>query len=145
MDAHSTVQSVAQIATALGVAIGASQLVIARRQQTAVFEQEFTHRYRDIDRRLPLWAVIGTAEDDQYSHSSDRTRRAFYDYFELCDEEVFYKDRRRVSKKTWSDWEEGIKANMRKPAFQAAWADISAAAPKQFDLFRPVATSASQN
>jgi len=136
LNVHTTIQSIAEIATALGVAVGASQLSISRRQQTAVFEQQFTARYREIDSRLPLWALIGVARHHAYSTQDDVVRRAFYDYFELCDEEVFYHLTKRVSRRTWLDWTEGITANLRKPAFAAAWADISAAAPDQFELFR---------
>jgi hypothetical protein len=130
-----TIQSVAEVATALGVAVGASQLVIARRQQTAAFEQQFVARYREIVGRLPLWAVLGAAGRHAFA-DDEIARRAFYDYFELCDEEVFYHRSKRVSERTWADWKMGIEANMRKPAFRASWADLSAAAPEQFELLR---------
>jgi hypothetical protein len=125
--------ALASVATAIGVGLLFGQVQESRRQRQADFERGFDDRYHDVVGRLPLPLLL---DELAYDPSHDCARRAFYDYFELCQEELFYVQSGRISKPTWADWEEGISANLRKAAFRGAWLDLSTAAPDQFDLFR---------
>jgi len=60
-----------------------------------------------------------------------RARRAFYDYFELCEQEAYYRGDGQVSDRTWDEWRAGIESNRRKRSFRAAWAELSSEAPEQ--------------
>lgn len=127
------IDAAAGVATAAGVAFAAAQLWQADRQSTAAFEQTFVERYIDVTSRIPLELLLGSVA---YSPADLKSRRAFYDYFELCEEEAFYAKAGRINSRTWDDWREAIRANLSKQGFAEAWADISAAAPGQFQLLR---------
>ena len=60
----------------------------------------------------------------------------FYRYFDLCNEQAFLHDRGRISKSTWANWEDGIRTNMRRPAFVLAWAEVAARANNDFEHLR---------
>jgi hypothetical protein len=47
--------------------------------------------------------------------------RAFYNYFDLSNEQAFLADRKRLRHETWQNWKEGIEENMGRPAFRQAW------------------------
>jgi hypothetical protein len=134
MDSVDLVQSVAAVATAIGVGIAAFQLRDGARQRRAAFEQGLIGRYQEIQSRIDLRYLI---DDAEYDPADDELRRAMYDYFELCEEEHYYMIGGRASRSTWNDeWWPGIKTNMERPAFSGAWRDISVKAPSQFTEIR---------
>ncbi len=137
MDAYGLAGAVASIATFGGFAYGGLQLRMARSLVSAQFEQQFNERYRLVIARVPLESMLG--ESSVYDPSNDaqqQVRRAFYDYFELCEEQLFYKDSGKVSNSTWNEWRVGIESNFMLPAFRSAWEDLSAACPEQFSNLR---------
>ena len=123
------------VAVVAGIVFAAWQVLVARAQARANFEQLFVQQYRDVVARIPLEALLGEAIDYKRRDPGEcgrSARRAFYDYFELCEDELFYAKRqrpwiRRVSRRTWRDWEAGIRTHLALPAFRSAWDDISAA------------------
>ena len=135
---HELLSTVASAATAMGVAVAAWQLRIVRLQDKSAFERQFSDRYRTIRERLPLMALIGNEDGISWDECDDDLKRALFDYFELCEEEVFYRSVRRVSKRTWFEWAEGMQSNLRNPVFRVGWHELSAAAPQQFTDFRAV-------
>lgn len=133
------ISAAAGTATAFGIFLAWIQLKEAKAQRAAEqsreraeFELRFSTRYDDCVRRIPLEVLLGAV----YDRSSRRTRRAFYDYFELCEQECYYNTRGQITAETWNEWAEGITSNFRKPAFMAAWADLSASSNGQFELLR---------
>jgi len=110
----------AQVATAVGVLLLAAQVRLARSAQRASFEQSFNERYERIADRLPIEALLG----EPVEPGDDNALRVYYDYFALCEEEVHYRSRRKVSRSTWADWSKGIVFNMGRPAFQTAWDEL---------------------
>jgi hypothetical protein len=144
MGASEVVTTVANVATAAGIFAVGWQLVLNRRQMMAEFERTFGERYERIIRDVPLPMLIGQVEDP----TNDATAlRAFFDYFELCEEELYYRRQGKVSRSTWKDWWEGIALNFRRPAFRTAWAHLKDAAVtpqgptneiplRQFELLR---------
>jgi hypothetical protein len=134
----------AELATALAVFLVAYQLLLTRKQLRASFERTFVDRYEAIIQRIPLSLLLGEHE----TGDAPSTRRAFYDYFELCEEELYYRATHRVSKATWNDWWEGIALHLQRSAFRRAWEDLSAKAAipaegtamrriEQFSYLRP--------
>ena len=129
-----------------GVAFAAWQVLVARAQTRANFEQLFVLHYRRIVASIPLEAFLG--DQVVYNPASGvgadlAIRRAFYDYFELCEDEFFYaKGRlgpcsRRIGRRTWRDWEAGMRGHLALPAFAVAWTDISRCLPEdRFELLR---------
>ena len=115
------VQDIASFATAAGAAFVGLQVQGARRQLRDQFEQKFVDRYNRIIARVPLTVILGEEENV----TDAKAQRAFYDYYELCEEEVYYRKLGRVSKATWRDWWYGISHNFQHQAFYAAWQNLS--------------------
>lgn len=114
------VNDVASVGTGVGAAFAAYQLLLLRREATASFEQTFTARYESIVAQVPLELLLGES-----TTRNPQSERAFYDYFELCEEQLYYRAKGRISASTWADWCEGIALHLRRPAFVAAWLDLS--------------------
>jgi hypothetical protein len=125
--------AVSGVATAIGVAVAAYQLLVARKQAATTFEDSLTVQYREIVAELPLEALFGESLPADQLHSLSPH---FYRYFDLCNEQAFLYRSRRITRKTWSNWEEGILTNMRRPAFAQAWAEVARRATDDFDELR---------
>jgi hypothetical protein len=123
----------ASIATALGVGVAAFHLRAAQKQGRTSFEDSLNSQYRSVIRCLPLDALFGrsiSAED------LSNFLPCFYQYFDLCNEQIFLHRIGRISEQTWKNWEEGITGNLRRPAFSDAWALVAAGAKDDFELLR---------
>jgi hypothetical protein len=129
------IQASASVATAAGVLIAGWQLRLTKLQAVTAFEDQLASQYREIARRLPVQALLGEELD------ASALRAAlpdFYHYFDLSNEQAFLYRRRRVRLHTWTEWREGIEQNMQRPAFDVAWAEISARSPESFTDLRIV-------
>ena len=120
-------------ATAIGVAVAAYQLFVVRRQATTSFEDSLNNQYRAVIERLPIEALFGEKlrADDQAGLLAH-----FYRYFDLCNEQAFLHSTGRISQKTWHNWEEGIKSNLARPAFEVAWSEVASRATGDFNSLR---------
>ena len=125
--------SVASIATAIGVAVAAYQLYLASQQATTSCEDGLNTQYRQVIERLPLEALFG---EDLTDADVKSLLPHFYRYFDLCNEQAFLHRLGRVSRKTWTNWEEGITANMSRPAFAKAWKEVAHRAKDDFSDLR---------
>jgi hypothetical protein len=117
-----TIDLVASVATAIGVMVAAWQLALSKGQARTEFEDNLNMQYRGISRRLPINALLGDTLDpaEQQSALAD-----FYHYFDLSNEQAFLRRQGRIRKRTWENWREGITQNLEKPAFAAAWKEIT--------------------
>jgi len=121
--------------TALAAIVAAWQLWHMQQQSTTSFEDELVREYRELASTLPLPALLGEPfSDELHAEKLDE----FYRYFDLCNSQVFLRDRGRISKETWAFWEEGMRSNLKRPAFARAWADIEARANGDFSELRRV-------
>jgi hypothetical protein len=132
---HDLLPEIASFATAIGVFVAAWQLWLAQRQGRTSFEDEFAREYRELAQHLPTKALLGQplSEEEHREHFDE-----FYHYFDLCNEQVFLKQRGRISRKTWKFWCDGMASNLRRPAFKRAWIEIAAAANSDFSELRSV-------
>jgi len=126
-----TIETVASVATAAGVILAAWQLELSRRQATTQFEDNLNMQYREIIRRIPIYALLG-AKLDPAEHQ--KALADFYHYFDLSNEQAFLMQQGRIRKRTWKDWQEGIAQNLSKPAFAAAWQEITSRSTSFDDL-----------
>ena len=119
--------TVAQWATAVGAAVVAFELRQTQRALRARFERTFVKRYERIAADIPLAALLdGTLSEEESPEEWEKQLRAFFDYFELCEEELYYRSLGRISRRTWKDWWEGIALNLRSDAFQEALGELVA-------------------
>ena len=138
MDIAAIISLLSAVATPVGVLIAAWQLHLSHKQSVTSFEDDFAREYRELAARLPTRAFLAQElTDEEYLRSFDE----FYHYFDLCNEQIFLYRRRRVTPATWMFWFDGMKSNMKRPAFRQAWSEIAAYAGADFselrDLFPP--------
>src|SRR5258708_32599196 len=98
LDFSDWLKEIAPIVTALGVSIGVLQLWNTKRQAVTLFEDALAKEYREITGAIPTAALlveILSAELMQ-THLPD-----FYRYFDLSNNQIFLRQLRRLSKKTW--------------------------------------------
>jgi hypothetical protein len=127
------VNSIAAVIAAAGVVAAFAQLWMSRRQARATYEDGLVGQYRAIVKDLPIEALLGEnlAPEMRQHHLG-----SFFRYFDLSNEQAFLFGRGRISAETWNDWQTGICQNLRRPAFAAAWEEISSRAPESFDELR---------
>lgn len=133
-----TVASLTGIATTTGLFIAYRQFRLATRQAQSTFEDALAREYRQVAHRIPVRALLG---DELPESQSGFTLDEFYWYFDLTNEQIFLRRNGRVSDATWANWREGIRANLRKPAFARAWEEIARRAPGSFNELRRLEAS----
>src|SRR5690349_23824501 len=105
---------IGSLATAVGVFVTGWQLWLNRRQARTQFEDGLVSRYRELVRELPV-AVFLEKEVDEGELQS--VLGPFYRYFDLCNEQAFLNEERRINRDTWVQWCDGIESNMRRRPF----------------------------
>jgi hypothetical protein len=121
--------------TAIAAIVAAWQLWHMQQQSTTSFEDALVREYRELASTLPLAALLGESiSDDLHAAKLDE----FYRYFDLCNSQVFLHDQGRISDATWAFWEQGIRSNLRRPAFARAWTEIASRANGDFSELRRV-------
>ena len=101
--------------------IAAWQLYVTRNTANDTFEASFVEEYRAILRDLPIAALLNEALPE---HQVKEALPALYRYFDLCNEQVSLHKHNRIKKKTWTNWEAGIEANLKRSAFRMAYSLI---------------------
>ena len=114
------VATVAQWATAIGAGFVAFQLWQTQRALRASYERTFVERYEQIIAHVLLAALLeGRLPDTVTDTDPEVIERAFFDYFELCEEELYFRKLGRITRRTWADWWEGMALQFRNDAFAA--------------------------
>jgi hypothetical protein len=123
------------LATLVGVPVAIFQLMRQVAEHKTAFEDSFAKEYRELVATIPVSAMLGESlnADTLRDHLDE-----FYHYFDLCNEQAFLAKHRRVRRKTWEFWEEGIVDNLKRSAFLQAWEIIQVQAPNDFTALRKV-------
>ncbi len=121
--------------TAMAAIVAAWQLWHMHKQGMTSFEDALVREYRELASTLPLPALLGEPiSDELHREKLDE----FYRYFDLCNSQVFLHDQGRISDETWAFWEQGIRTNLKRPAFARAWSEIAGRANGDFAELRRV-------
>lgn len=123
--------SIASIATAVGVAIAAWQIWESRKLNSASFEDSFDQQYRELSFSIPVDALLGKELDKD---KQDIAREAVYNYLDLCNEQIYQRSKRRVSQERWHEWVLGIEHNLSRPFFKQVWEEVKEASPGAFSF-----------
>jgi len=104
---------IASLATAVGVAVAATALLLQRGQARTDFEDTVVKQYREIIKpNLVLDALLNDALSETPDAERERLRQ-IYLYLDLCNEQVFLRAIGRVRRSTWSiQWSKGIQGNL---------------------------------
>jgi len=127
------IQTIASVVTAVGVAIAAWQLYHTKQQSQSQFEDSFAEQYRRVAAKLPLEALLGRELGDEEVKAH---LRAFYEYFDLSNEQAFIAKQGRLRPETWANWSEGIEQHMSRPGFKQAWTTLLPDLDGSFDDFK---------
>lgn len=129
---------VSSIATAIGVGIAAYQIRVSRIQGVCEFEDGFAKEYREVASKIPVSALLGSplSDDEKKRHLDELFR-----YFDLSNEQIFLRQKRRIRTETWEFWRDGMRSNFQKPAFSWAWKEFEKTGTKEFSEFRRLVTS----
>jgi hypothetical protein len=108
-------------ASAAGSAVFAGlQILWSRRQAITAFEDALAAEYRGLVKELPVGAFL---KSGMSAEQIEADLGVFYRYFDLSNQQAFLAETKRVSPETWTQWADGIEANMRRQAFRHAWTD----------------------
>jgi hypothetical protein len=130
------IQTVASVATVVGVVLGLQQLRLIKRQATTTFEDRLTGQYRRIMRRIPTDIWLGSELTALTPELRGPCRDAIYQYIDLSNEEAVLHNQKRITEEAWIEWRKGIETNMKLPAFAGIWAEVNERSPASFEELR---------
>ena len=120
-----TIGDIGSIATAVAVLIAAWQVHQNNKLHCADYEDAFDRQYRDLAMIIPMDIFIGKDfEIHPHTPSGYQVREAIFNYFDLCNEQIYQRQKGRISNDTWRDWSAGIRFNMKLPAFDSVWTEL---------------------
>ncbi len=127
----------AHCAAIVGIGIGAYQLWQTRKQAQTTFEDSMAKEYRELASRFPTKVFYDIPFSEELTpREKARAQDEFYRYFDLTNGQIFLREAGRISDQTWAFWCDGIKTNMQRAAFKAAWNDIGGKAQLDFAELR---------
>ena len=129
--------TVAAIATAIGVAVAAWQIRESRKLTQSSFEDSLDKQYRDLAHGIPVDALIGKEIAESQEHE---TRELIYNYLDLCNEQTFLRKKHKITEETWFDWCSGMEAHLQKPAFKTVWDEVKDQSPGSFSFLERLET-----
>ena len=116
-------------ATVFGVGVAAYQIRRSNIQQRVMFEDSINKEYRDIIQRIPYKVLIG---DEVPLSEANAVHNEIYNYMDLCNEQIYLRMSDRVSKKTWNNWQEGMKTNFELKVFNDTLDEVFEKLPSNF-------------
>jgi len=123
--------TIASIATSIGVGIAAWQIWESRKLAQTTFEDSFDQQYRNMTMQIPVDVLIGKSAPKE---KKEEIREIIYNYLDLCNEQIYLRKKKRISVIRWIDWSSGIKENLEKQAFREVWDEIKKESPQTFSF-----------
>ena len=122
---------VASLATALGVFVAAWQLWEGRKIASASFEDSYDQQYRALAYQIPVDALIGKplAADKRLE-----AREAVYNYLDLCNEQIYQRHKKRISRDRWQEWLSGIEQNLKRAFIAEIWGEVKSDSTETFSF-----------
>lgn len=107
-------------------------------QTKTMFEDSLTKEYREIIRRIPYKAFVGgelEGSDKEIAYNE------IFNYMDLCNEQIFLRSSGRVRKKTWINWQDGMKTNFSITIFSVCSKEVFDVIDNNFDELKKVQES----
>ena len=114
------------------------QIFRSNTQQRVIFEDSINKEYRDIIQRTPYKALMD--EDVSFSRI-EAVNNEIYNYMDLCNEQVYLRMSNRVSKKTWNNWQDGMRTNFELKVFNNTVTEVFEKFPSNFSELQRVKAS----
>ena len=123
---------------AVGALLILWQIRQAKRQAVTSSEDSIDKEYRGIIHQIPAKALLGEAlsAKEAREHLDE-----FFAYIDLCNQQVFLRQRKRIGRGTWQFWCDGMKSNLLRPAFKKAWETVKVKADTDFGELRRIESS----
>jgi hypothetical protein len=134
--------AIGSIATAIALIIAICQFKDAKKQIKTDFEDDLDREYREIIRNLPIKIFLG---EDLSPSEYQESLAYLYQYIDLSNSQVFYRQIGRVSDDTWRYWNDGIKSNLSKKPFKTAWLEVKEKGQQSFSELKRLENSTFQN
>jgi len=109
------------VVTSIGVVFGAWQIMLGKKQSQAEFEDSLDQQYRVLSMALPVDVLIGK---EIQKEQRLEVRELIYNYFDLSNEQSFYRAKGRITEHTWNSWCIGIRDHYKRPAFKEVYNEI---------------------
>ena len=74
-------------------------------------------------------ALLSSLAEEEKARVAD-----FYEYLDLCNEQVFLRLQGRVRRRTWEEWSRGIKGNLEREPMSSAWESVRSGLPEFEEL-----------
>jgi len=126
----------APYATTISVIIALVQVFRNTEQSKTTFEDSLTKEYREIIRRIPYKALVG--ESLNGDENKNEAFNEIFNYMDLCNEQIFLRMSGRVRRKTWLNWQEGMKTNFSLTNFGLAVTEVFDKMPNNFKELKKV-------
>lgn len=122
---------IATWATALGVLFAAMQLWEGQKIASVSFEDSFDQQYRALAYLIPVDALLGKPLCE---NKREKAREAIYNYLDLCNEQVYQRQKKRISADRWHEWVGGIEQNIKRKHFSDVWEEVKADSKTTFSF-----------
>jgi len=124
---------IANCVMAVGALLIFLQIRQSKRQALTDFEDTLSAEYRQIIHDIPAKALLG---ETLTQPESDACMDELLTYVDLCNEQTFLRQQKRVRRDTWLFWAEGMRSNFSRPAFKQAWGTIKTKLPTDYSELR---------
>jgi len=115
------IDTISSALTAIGIFVAVKQLCLSRKLAQIAFEHSFDQRYRELIKEIPMNVLLNV----ENKAPEDETRELIYNYFDLCNEQVYLKFEKKIKKERWDIWCSGIKDNLDKNQFRIVWNEVT--------------------
>ena len=132
------ISAIANCVMAGGALLIVWQIRQSKLQAITTFEDTLDNEYRRIVHGVPAKILLG--EEVPQSELTGYLDELIA-YFDLCNQETFLRQRKRISGSTWIYWSDGIRSNLTRPAFKQAWEMIKASNRTDFEELRKLELS----
>jgi len=103
----------------LGAWLGSNQF---KTQHQLNLFSEFTKRYHELEQTLPNCFFNDCVESNKYDCDDQiKIKRYMLQYFDLCSEELFMRQKHFVNDETMELWKRGMKTKFMNNSFRAFW------------------------
>ncbi|WP_298636694.1 hypothetical protein [uncultured Umboniibacter sp.] len=135
------VDTIASVATAIGVAVAVCQFRESVKLSRSEFEDSLDQQYRELSFQIPVDVILSGSMKDIDTRDLRHARESIYNYLDLCNEQVYLRSKNRVTAARWKEWNSGIEQNLQRAYFATIWKEVKRKAPGAFSYLEALEVS----